>query len=124
MMMFSDNLNIEVNYLLVSMCGEYNSRRLRLIIEAYHLAAREQRAVVLSLLRRAVLAVDVDEGGGHRILFLYLVDISNTNDIMQVLIGAVIECRLSCWILVLAIYITVVIAFWNADNHSLASSGK
>ena len=64
MMMFSDNLNIEVNYLLVSMCGEYNSRRLRLIIEAYHLAAREQRAVVLSLLRRAVLAVDVDEGGG------------------------------------------------------------
>ena len=38
-------------------------RRLRLVIEADYLAAREQRPVVLRLLRRAVLAMDVDEGG-------------------------------------------------------------
>ena len=44
-------------------------RRLRLVIEADHLAAREQRPVVLRLVRRAVLAVDVDEGGGHRLNF-------------------------------------------------------
>ena len=37
--------------------------RLRLVIEADHLAAREQCLVVLRLFRRAVLAVDVDEGG-------------------------------------------------------------
>ena len=52
-------------------------------------------------------------------LALYLVDISNANDIVQVLIGAVVESRFPCWVLVLAINITVVIAFWNADNHSL-----
>ena len=40
-------------------------RRLRLVIEADYLAARQQRPVVLRLFRRAVLAVDVDEGGGH-----------------------------------------------------------
>lgn len=40
-------------------------RRLRLVIEADHLAAGKQRPIMLRLLRRAVLAVDVDEGGGH-----------------------------------------------------------
>ena len=37
--------------------------------QANHLAAREQRPVVLRLLRRAVLAMDVDEGGHCITLF-------------------------------------------------------
>ena len=92
-------------------------RRPRLVIEAYHLAAWQQRPVVLRLLRRAVLAVDIDEGGGHRLNFF-------KSQRLQILVGAIVEFREAGGVLREAADGLLGVAGRNTNDHSHTGTGE